>query len=40
MEPLAALAPSMAEIDILMDMGLVQVDQPVAVALRAVQQGS
>ena len=40
MEPLAALAPAMAEVDILVDVGLIKVDQMVAVALGAVQQGA
>ena len=39
MEPYAALTPAVTEVDILVDLGLVQVDQMVAVTLGAVQQG-
>lgn len=38
MEPLATLAPAIAEIDILVDMGLVEVNQLVVVALGGVQK--
>ena len=40
MEPLAALTPAMAEVDILVDVRLIEVDQMVAVTLGAVQQGA
>ena len=40
MEPLAALAPAMAEVDILVDVRLIEVDQLVPVMLGAVQQGA
>ena len=40
MEPLAALAPAMAEVDISVDVRLIEVDQMVAVTLGAVQQGA
>ncbi len=39
METLAAFAPAMAEIDILMDVGLVKINQPMLIALSAVQRG-
>ena len=38
MEGCAAHAPAMAGIDILMDMGLINIDQLIAIALRAVSQ--
>ena len=40
MEALAAHAPAVAEIDVLVDVGLVEVDQPVLIALSTVQQGA
>ncbi len=40
MEALAALAPTVAEIDILVDVGLVEVHQMVPIPLGAVQQGA
>ena len=38
MQALAALAPAMAEVGVLVDVRLVKVDQPVPVALGAVEQ--
>ena len=40
MEPLAALAPAVAEVDILVDVRFVEVDQMVTITLGAVQQGA
>lgn len=40
MEPLAALAPAMAKVHVLVDVSLIEVDQPVPVALGAIQQGA
>ena len=40
MEALAALAPAIAEVNILMDMRLIEVDQVMALIARAVQQGT
>ena len=40
MEALAAHAPAVAEIDVLVDVSLVEVDQVVPIALGAVQQGA
>ena len=38
MEGCAAHAPAVAEVDILMDMGLIEIDQLMAIALRAAPQ--
>src|SRR3954453_1826647 len=38
MEALAAFAPTVAEVDILMDMGLIEIDQVMALIARAIQQ--
>src|SRR3954447_20135486 len=38
MEALAAFAPAVAEVDILMDMGLIEIDQVMALIARAIQQ--
>lgn len=40
MEGCAAHAPAVAGIDILMDMSLIDIDQFMAIALRAVPQGA
>ena len=40
MEPLAALAPAMAEADILVDVRLIEVDQLMPVMLGTIQQGA
>src|SRR3954454_14198496 len=38
MEALAAFAPTVAEVDILVDMGLIEIDQVMALIARPIQQ--